>query len=116
MQSFYTACFIYLGGSLLFYLLIVQLTTRARREFVRRFGAGRDEKDFNETEGRGVIEHEAKFNSSFCRAVMVTYMLYHLPGFLFCAFTKRNTLFPAVMLGVSAVVWIGVLFLVYRPG
>jgi hypothetical protein len=87
-----------------------------RKAFAARFGDRARIEDFPEHQAREWQElHENQFNSGVWRFVSLVFMLYHYPGLIVSALFRRNVLHPAVMFLTSAIVWIGLLFLLLRP-
>lgn len=114
MNSFYIASIIYFCGSLLLFGLMYLMGFLRRKVFTKTFG---DQVTFEDLKEGQVNEwqqiHETRFDSGIWRFVMLAYMCYHYPGLLLSACLGRNTLHPMLLFTGSAMVWIGLLYLIF---
>jgi len=118
MERFYAACAIYLAVSILLLCGMQAIGWRERRLFSSRFGAGRtpEELDGAEAEEWQRI-HRRSIDRGFWRFIAVAYMFYHLPGFFVSvAISRGRPLKPGTMFIAAAVIWIPVLYMIFRPG
>lgn len=109
------AVVVYLAISLGLVAMLHWMGVQRRRLFFSLHGTLAFE-DLNEEQATQWIEIDRrKFDSGFWRVIAVAYMIWHYPGLISHALFQRNSLHPIQMVIVSAIVWIGILFLVLAP-
>ncbi|MGC4016072.1 MAG: hypothetical protein QM755_16335 [Luteolibacter sp.] len=115
MQIFHIAVVVYLSISMGFVAMLYWMGIQRRRLFSSLYEVPTFE-DLDEKQAAQWAEiHQRKFDSGFWRVLMIAYMLWHYPGFLAHVLFRRESLYPIPMVVVSAIVWIGILYLVLAP-
>ena len=111
MSAFEFQASLYAAASFTLVALLWVMGISRNRTFAHRYGAGKTVDDLSGEEALDWENyHEAKFNSGPWRWVLSAYILFHFPGFLFCALLRFKALYMLPMLGVSAVVWLTVIY------
>lgn len=115
MQTFYIAAAVYLAISMGLVAMLYWMGVQRDRLFSSLYGA-RVFDDLDQEQTTQWIEiHRREFDSGFWRVIAVAYMIWHYPGFISLVLLRRESLSPIPMVIVSAIVWIGILFLVLAP-
>jgi hypothetical protein len=119
MRDFYIAASIYLGLSIALFAILFLSGISRRRLYRHRFG-GRDTEELTAEEmAEWELIHKKTYDEGPWRKFTVFWMFFHYPGFLVCALIccirNGGRLYGSVMFLCSAVVWVGLLFLLLRP-